>query len=279
MALTTTQVQNISDSVANGISAFNTNFLTGTSAAVTAMNSGIGGTGASATLGRILALAAVPDLPDTLALLTKTNTVVSNVAAYLSGVTALNSFYLQYFPLLDAMDTQQSGLNAFLTTNALQVNAFFALAFNYYQTLAVNQNYRTTANIPVQIATANFFPYAVVDPMLTWTVTAATTLTPTPGSASSTQGGGIATIYIYKSNATAAIGGATFTITYTNAAGGSQTVQYTTAAGVPIASGSIGTNSVSLGVQASAVTAVTVTGGTASEAYGVGAKLVRTPGY
>ena len=67
MALTNAQVLAITDSIAQGISDFNTNFVTGTATATTTINAGVAGTGAtSAMIGRVLAYAAGPDLTDEL---------------------------------------------------------------------------------------------------------------------------------------------------------------------------------------------------------------------
>src|SRR5260221_106771 len=283
MALTNAQVTAITDSIAKAITDFNTNFLTGTATITTTINSGVGGTGAtSATLGRVLAYAAVPDAADELALLPKVNTVASNVAAYLTGVRALNSLYLQYLPLLDALDTTQSGLNAFLTSNALQVNAFAAAAFNYYQANATTLGFRTPANIPVAIATANFFPYAAVDTLWGFTCSGATTFSANAvGTNVSTavSGGGVGQVYIYKNNATNAIGCATFTITYTNAAGTPATATYSTVSGTPTATGSLSAGLARSRAIAQAITAVSGTGMTNAEQYTLGIQLVRTAAY
>ncbi len=282
MALTTAQVTAIADSIAQACTDYNTNYITGVATARTTITNGVGGTGAtSATVGRVLAYAAVPDLADELALLPKANTVASNVSALLTGIN-LNSFYLQYLPLLDALDTAQTGLNAFLTTNSLQVNAFFANAFNYYATNASTLGYRSSANLPTAIATANYFPYAVVDDLWDITFSGATTFSVNAvGTSVSTaaKGGGIGTIYIYKVNATAPVGGAAITVTYTNGAGNAATTVYSTTSSVPAASSSLASGSQTLGVAGSAITAVTATGGTSGEQYSFGIKLVRSAAY
>ncbi len=282
MALTTAQTTAITDSIANAISAYNTNWLTNTASTKTAINAGVGGTGlTSATVGRIMNLSNTPDLSDELLLLPKANTVASNVSAYLTGIN-LNAFYNQYLPLLDALDTVQGGLNAFLTTNSIQVNAWAAAAFNYYVTNAANLNYRTSANLPTAIATANYFPYAITDDLWDITFSGATTFsTNAVGTSVSTaaNGGGVATISIYKVNATNAIGGATITVTYTNAAGSAATTTYSTTSGVPTGSGTLASGSVSLGVAGQAITAITATGGTSAEQYRFGMQLVRASAY
>lgn len=283
MALTTTQVTQITDSIAKAITDFNTNFVTGTSSARTTITGGVGGTGlTSATVGRIMNLSNTPDLSDELSLLPVANTVASNVSAYLSGIAALNSFYAQYAKLCDALDTAQAGLNAFLTTNTLQVNAFFAACFNYYQANAVNLGLRTSTNIPTAIVTANYFPYAAVDDLWDITFSGATTFSANAvGTSTSTSGsgGGVGQIYIYKVNATNAVGGAAIQVTYTNGAGNSANATYNTTSGVPLASGSLAAGYSISGAIGSAITAVSATGGTSGEQYRFGIQLVRSAAY
>lgn len=283
MALTTSQVTAITDSISKAITDFNTNFVTGTSTATTTINNGVGGTGAtSALLGRVLAYASVPDLPDELAFLPKANTVAASAAAYLTGIRSLNSFYLQFLPLLDALDTAQSGLNAFLTTNTLSVNAFFAAAFNYYATNAVTLQYRTSANVPTAISTANYFPNAAIDDMWDITCSGATTFSANAvgsNASSAVSGGGVAQLYIYKVNASAAFGGAQFTVTYTNAAGNAATATYNTTSGTPAASGSLASGYAITNAIGQAITAITGSGMTTGEQYRFGMQLTRTPAY
>jgi hypothetical protein len=281
MALTTAQVTALADSIAKGVDDFNTNFITGTASARTSINNGVGGTGASATLGRVLAYASVPDLPDELAMLPKANTTAANVAAYMAGVSTLTSIYQQYLPLLDSLDTAVGGLNAYLTTNTLVVNAFFANAFNYYCTNAIGLGFRTSATAPTPIAAANFFPYAIVDDIWDITCSGATTFSVDAvgtNASTSVSGGGVAPIYIYKVNATNAVGGAAIVISYTNAAGATAQVTYNTVSGTPSGTGSLAAG-FSIGATGSAITAVTGTGMTAAEQYRFGIKLVRADGY
>jgi hypothetical protein len=273
----------IADSIAQACSDYNTNFVTGTSSAATTMNSGVGGTGATtATLGRVLAYAAVPNLSAELLLLPKVNTVAANVAAYLTGVRTLTPFYQQFYPLLDALDTAQSGLNAFLATNTLQVNAFFAAAFNGYATNAVTLGYRTSANAPTAIAVAQYFPYASIDTMWGFTASGATTFSANAvgaNTSTSGSGGGVGQFYIYKNNSSNAVGGATFTISYTKADGTTGTATYSTTSGVPLASGSLSAGYAISGAIGSAITAVTGSGMTSAEQYTIGMQLVRASAY
>ena len=283
MALTTSQVTALTDSIAKAATDFNTNFITGTATATTTINNGVGGTGAtSATLGRVLAYAGVPDLPDELSFLPRANTTAASVAAYLTGLRTLNTFFLQYLPLLDVLDTAQSGLNAFLTTNTLSVNAMMANAFNYYCTNAVTLGYRTAATVPTPISVANFFPYAAIDDMWDLTCSGATTFSTNVVGANATTsvaGGGIAQLYIYKVNAGNAAGGAQFTVTYTTASGGTATATYTTSSGTPAASGSLASAYAISGAIGQGITAVTGTGMTSGEQYRFGMQLTRTANY
>src|SRR6266567_1238702 len=144
MALSTAQVTAFADSVAQAISDYNTNFVIagGTTGAVTTINAGFGGTGVSNTLGRVLNWL---DNVSEKTMLPVTNTSVANVAGFLGSEIALNPYYLQFFPVLDAFDSLLGGLNAYLTTNTLVVNALFANAFNYYQSLAVSMGFRSSS--------------------------------------------------------------------------------------------------------------------------------------
>lgn len=282
MALSTTQVTQICDSIAQGVSDFNAAFVTNTasnSPTYTTINSGITGTGGSATLGRVLAFA---DLTAELNMLKPANTVAGNVTAYLSSVRSISAFYVQYYPLLDALDTTVGGLNAFITTNTLQINAWAAAAFNAYQAVAVALGYRTSATIPTAIVTGNYFPFAAIDTMWGFTASGATTFSANAvGANASTavSGGGVGQFYIYKNNASNAVGGATFTITYTNAAGSPATASYTTSSGTPTASGSLAGGFSVSGLVGSAITAVTGAGMTSGEQYTLGVKLVRASAY
>lgn len=283
MALSSTQVRQITDSIAQAIGDYNTAFITNTGTNTplySTIVNGVSGTGGSATLGRVLAWG---DLTPELTALKAANTAATNVTANITSVRTISSFYSQFYPLLDALDLAISGgLNAFLTTNTLQVNAWFAAAFNAYQSNAVALGYRTSANIPTAIATANYFPYANIDSMWSFTCSGATTFSSNAvGTNASTavSGGGVCQLYLYKSNATNAVGGATFTVTYTNAAGNSATATYTTTSGVPLASGSLAAGYSISGAIGSAVTAVTGTGMTSGESYTIGAQLVRSAAY
>lgn len=285
MALTTTQVQQLSDSVSQAISDFNTNFVTGTASATTTITTGVSGTGASQTLGRALLL---NDLTPELNLLRPANTVAGNVTAYLTGLRALTGFYAQYYPLFDALDNTAAvaavlGLNNFLTSNTIQVNAWFATAFNTYVTNAIALGYRTSATVPAALVAANFYPYSLLDTMWTFTTGTATTMTSSAigGTNTSTAiaGGGVAQFYLYKSNAGNAAGSATLTITYVKADGTNGTATYSTTSGVPLGSGSLAAGYTITGAIGSAIVSVTGTGMTAAENYVIGQKLIRATSY
>jgi hypothetical protein len=282
MALSNSQILALSDSIAQAISDFNTNFITGTATPTSTINAGVGGQGASATVGRVLVYAGTPDLTDELALLTPVNTVANQVAAYLAGIRGLNPFLIQYFPLLNAMDTLLGGLNAYLVAQGIQVNAFFAAAFNLFSSMAVSQGLRSPANIPVALAISTYFPYAAIDTMWGFTASGATTFSANAVGANpntSGSGGGIGQFYIYKVNSSNAAGGAAFTITYTNAAGVGAQVTYSTVSGTPAASGSLAAGYAVSGAIGSAITAVTGSGMTSGEQYTLGMKLVRATAY
>lgn len=283
MSLTTTQVTNLADSVAKAVDDFTTTFITNPGANAptsTTIINGVSGTGASATLGRVINFT---DLNGELALLSPTNRTAGLVSAYITSVRTISGFYQQFFPVLDGMDALLGGLNAYLTSNSLQVNASFANAFNAYQSLAVALGYRTTATVPTALGAANYFPSAAIDTMWGFTSSAATTFSANAvGANASTavSGGGVGQFYLYKNNSGNAAGSATFTIGYTNAAGSPATATYSTVSGTPTASGSLASGSVSIsGMIGSAVTSVTGTGMTASEQYTIGMKLIRASAY
>lgn len=282
MALSASQVTALTDSIAKGISDYNANVVTGLSASFTAMNAGISGTGASATIGRVLGYAGVPDLADELTLLPKAYAMGNQTAAFLSGLQNMNGWYQQYFPILDALDTAQAGLNQFLLAQTIQVNGWFAAAFNYYVGMASLMGLRSVANLPTALSAGTFFPYASVDNMWGFTSSGATTFTANAVGANvntAGSGGGAAQLLIYKANAGNAAGGATFNVSYINGAGQTVTASYTTTSGVPVGAGSLAAGYVIPGAIGSQVTGVTGVGMTAGEQYIIGTKLVRTPAY
>jgi hypothetical protein len=279
MAITTSQVVQVSDSVSQALSDFNTCFVTNTASSspssATIIN-GVAGTTTSNTLGRILNFL---DLPSELNMLSAGNTMANNVTAFINGVQTNSAFYAQFYTIFDKIDLTTGGLNAYLTANSLQVNSYFALAFNVWvaNAIAVSPG-RTSANAPVVLAPANYFPSAATDTMWNFTCGTGTSMTSSAvGSSVSTtaNGGGVGQIYLYKVNATNAAGGATFTITYINGAGSTASATYTTTSGVPLGSGSLAAGYSVSGAIGSAITGVTGTGMTNAEQYRLGIKVVR----
>jgi hypothetical protein len=280
MALNTTQVTQLTDSISQALNDFNTAFVVDTAGSTPSSSTivtGVSGTTTTNTLGRVLNYV---DIIPELNMLTAANVMATQVTAYIGGLQAITGFYPQFYALFNALDlTLSGGLNAYLTTNSLQVNARFAIAFNYWAAIATAVTPgRTSANIPTAIATANFFPYAAIDTMWGFTANGATTFSANAVGSNTTtavSGGGVGQFYLYKVNATNAIGGATFTITYTKADTTSTTATYSTTSGVPLASGSLSAGYSISGMIGSAVTAVTATGMTSGEQYVIGMKIVR----
>lgn len=282
MSLTTTQVLNLCDSVAKAIDDYTAAFITNTGTNTplySTITAGVSGTGSTATVGRILNFI---DNTSEQVLLKPVNTTAASVTAYITSVRSISGFYQQYYSLLDAIDLTVSGLNAYLTTNTLQVNASFANAFNAYQVLATTLGYRTSVNAPTAIATANFFPSAAIDTMWGFTSNGATTFSSNAigtNTSSSVSGGGVGQFYIYKNNSGNAAGGATFTIQYTNAAGTTASATYSTSSGTPSASGSLSSGYAISTAIGSAIVGVTGSGMTSAEQYTIGMKLTRASAY
>jgi hypothetical protein len=281
MALTALQVQQYTDSLAKGCDDFNSAFLLNTAVNTplySTIIAGIGGTGVSQTLGRTLNWL---DLASEVAMLGKTQATANAVAAYISSIRSLAGYYQQLYGALNALDLLLvGGLNTFLTANSLQINGYVANAFNNFATTAVSGGLRQVS--PIQIATANYFPYAAVDDL--WDImcsSASGFSTNAVGSNPSTSvaGGGIAQLFIYKVNPSNAVGGATLIISYTNASGSTSQATYNTSAGTPSASGSLATGFTIVGAIGSAVIGITGSGMTSGEQYRIGARLVRSPSY
>lgn len=279
MAITTSFVTQLTDSISQGLSDFNTCFVANTlvsSPSSATIINGTSGTSTTQTLGRILNF---NDLPTELNMLAAGNTAANNVTAYVTGLQANTGFYAQYYTIFDKLDIATGGLSAYLVSNSLQVNARFAVAYNAWVPNAVAVTIgRTSANAPLAITAASYFPYALVDTMWTFTCGTGTSMTASVvGSNVSTAatGGGVGQFYLYKSNAVNAVGGATFTVSYINAAGTTATATYTTTSGVPLASGSLAAGYTVTSAIGSAITGVTGTGMTSGEIYILGIKMVR----
>ncbi|MFL5628425.1 MAG: hypothetical protein ACJ788_22830 [Ktedonobacteraceae bacterium] len=277
----------LTDSVAQACSDFNTALTTaGFTTAIGNMNTGISGITASNTLGRILAYI---DPTSEGAMLTPMSNTIALAAAYATGIQSMNAYFQQLYSILNAFDlyinanVTPGGVNAWLAANSLQVNAWFANAFNYFQANAVGAGLRSGANNATALAAANFFPYAAVDTMWGFTSSGATTFSANAvGANASTavKGGGVGQLVIYKVNAGAAAGSATISVTYTTATGASliATVSTTGLAASSNLGAGVAINTGNLGV-GSAVTAVSGTGMTNLEQYAIGIKLVRASAY
>lgn len=278
MALTTTQVRDFTDSIAKACDDFNQNFIVATATPASNIITGVGGTGVSQTVGRAMNWL---DIGSEVNVLADIQAAASSVTAYLTSIRSLSGFYQRYFPVLDALDLSLTGgLNAFLTTNSIQINAYVANAFNNYQAVAVSGGFRGTA--PPAIITANYFPYAAVDDIWDLTCSGATTFSTNAAGANpntSVAGGGVGQIYIYKVNAGNAAGGAALVIQYIKGDGTTGTVTYNTSSGTPTASGSLAAGFTVTGAIGSSIVSVSGTGMTNAEQYRLGIKLVRSPAY
>jgi len=282
--LTNPQVLAFADGIAKAISDYNANYVLGTASASVTINAGVGGVtpGSNAFLARNMALASVPDLSDLLGLVSLANEVAVNVAAYQSGIQSLTGFYAQFYGYMNKLDLQLGGLNAFLIANNIQVNAFFAAAFNAYVQLSVSLGLRNYSTLPALLSPATYFPYQAVDNLWNFTASGATTFSANAvGANASTSlfGGGVGQLVIYKNNGGNAAAGATFTITYINAAGNAVQATYTTAGGAPNGSGNLGTGAPIIGAIGSAVTAISGSSMTSGEQYTIGVPLVRAVSY
>lgn len=278
MAYTTTSILSLCDSISQLFSDFNADFVIGTATgnpSSSTMIAGISGGGATNTYGRILN--SVDSLTE-LGLLTPTYAWTVQVAAYLTGLQNPNGLYQQCFGIFDKLDTTVGGLSTYLSVNSLQVNGYFAKAFNLFCSVAVQLGIRTSANIPTPIASGNYFPSSNVDSLWTFTTGAGTAMTASAvgtNANTSVAGGGVGQVVIYKSNVGAAAGIATLSITYKNAAGTNSVATYTTAVGTPAASGSLATGYIVSGAIGSQIVSVSGTGMTSGEQYTLGVRQIR----
>jgi hypothetical protein len=281
MALTASQVVNITDSLAKGCDDFNTMFIANTasnSPTYSNLIAGISGTGATQTTGRILNLL---DINSEVLMLPCIQGVATSVAAYIASIRSLAGYYQLLYPILNALDLSlPGGLNTFLTVNNIQVNAYIANAWNNFCSIAVASSYRTTTPIP--IATANYFPYTSVDDL--WDITCSGAMTFSTNQAgtnisTAVAGGGAGQFCIYKVNTGNAAGGATFFITYINSAGITSQASYTTSSGTPAASGSLANGYTISGAIGISIVSITGYSMTAGERYRLGIRLTRSPSY
>jgi hypothetical protein len=278
MALTPTQVTQFTDSIAKACDDFNTNFVSGTLSAANTIIAGVGGSGASQTIGRVINFL---DLGSEVNMLADMQTAASSVSAYLTSIRSLSGFYQRFFSVLDALDLSlPGGLNAFLTANTIQISAYVAQAFNNYQIVSVSGGFRSVA--PPAIVAANYFPYAAVDDIWDLTCSGAATFSVNAAGANpntSVSGGGVGQIYIYKVNAGNAVGGAALIIQYIKPDGTTGTVTYNTSSGTPTGSGSLAAGFAVTGAIGSSIVSVSGSGMTNAEQYRLGIKLLRAPAY
>jgi hypothetical protein len=281
MALSNAQVTQILDSIAKVLTDFNTSFITntGTNApTASTITTGISGTGASQTLGRVINWL---DASSEENMLVKMQNTANGFVSYINAIRSLPPVYQQFYSILDALDATLVGLNAFLTAQSIQINALVAAAFNAYVAASVSGAFRSIA--PPVISPANFFPYALLDDMWDFTCSGATTFSTNAVGPTNTStalaGGGVAQFYLYKVNAVNAVGGAAISVTYLDGAGVAHTVVYNTTSGVPLASGSLAAGYAIPGAIGTAITAVTGTGMTSAEQYRIGQQLVRAASY
>ncbi len=281
MALTNTQLLAITDSIAKIITDFNAAFITNTGSnapTATTITNGISGTGTTNTLGRVLNWL---DAPSEENVLQKMQNASNSFVSYVGSIRSLAPVYQQFYAVMDALDNLLGGLNAYLTAQSIQVNAYFAAAFNAYVAASVAGAYRQVA--PLQIAASNFFPYAAVDDIWDATASGATTFSTNTAGAnaggSSAAGGGVGQIVIYKVNAGNAAGGAALTVTYLDGSGVSHQATYNTTSGVPVGSGSLGAAYNVTGAIGASITGVTGTGMTSGEQYRFGIALTRAAAY
>lgn len=280
MALTTTQVQNFLDSISKVLTDYAASFITNTgsnSPTASTITNGISGTGASNTLGRVINWV---DAPSEESILNKMQSASNSFVSYINSIRSMTVPYQQFYGVLDALDSLLGGLNSYLTTNSLQVNAYVAAAFNAYVAASVSGGFRQSA--PAAIGAANYFPYAAIDNMWSFTASGATTFSSNAVGANadtSGSGGGSAQFAIYKSNAGNATGGATLTISYLDGNGVVQQATYNTTSGVPVGSGSLAAGYAITGAKGTKITGVTGTGMTSGESYVIGAPLTRSAAY
>jgi hypothetical protein len=281
MGITTSFVTSYTDSISKQFTDISTNFITNTSSAVASIISNVSGTGANNTYGRVLATG---DSQTELNLLAVTNTAASNMSLNLNSQLSLNGYYVPWYPVFNALDLAVGGLNTYLTTNSIQVSGWFAAGYNTWCAVATQVTPgRSSSNPPTPISAGNYFPTADVDNVWVFTCGSGTTMTSSAAGANPNTngaGGGYGQLVIYKPDAGAPVGGATFTITYQLPSGSNTTATYSTTSSVPAGSGSLSAAyNVTGATQVASIISVTGTGMTASERYILGIKRPRTPAY
>src|SRR5438445_6009305 len=131
MALTSTQIQQFTDSIAKSCDDFNNAFILNTAnntPTYSTIVAGVGGTGTSQTLGRVLNWL---DVTSEVTILSTMQAAANNVSAYIASIRSLSGYYQQFYPVLNTLDLAiAGGLNAFLTSSSLQISAYVASIFN-----------------------------------------------------------------------------------------------------------------------------------------------------
>lgn len=220
-------------------------------------------------------LARVASLNDTQQESALVNQAIMDAANVVSQVTfTKNGLYLNYKDILVALDKHVGGLNAFLTTNSLQVTGEFAFAFNY---IAANAALLGLATAPLtSIVPANVFVNA--DQILgSIAVTGVSAGTFSAGTALDTTKYASAQLYL-KNTAGSPTGGTatSFTVTYTNAAGTTGQTATQALSGALAAGGYLAV----AGAIGQAVSNIVVnSGGVAADAIAVVIKPARTITY
>ncbi len=219
--ITVADVQVLADNIAKSLvdleSAYISNPLVNTPTKTTISNGQLAG-----SISLTARIAGFNDIDTEAALAVPGLNAANNIVNWMN--IANTAFYIQYPGLMVALNTLVGGLNAFLTTNSLEVHSEFANAFNY----AAN-------NAPLLgVASAPFTPIAVANIFIpnditlgTLAVTGATTCNFTVGTAiNNNQYAPTQTVLLQNSGTTNTGGTATqFQITYVN--GALQTVSTT----------------------------------------------------
>lgn len=268
MAITTTKIQQLTDSIAK--------LLTDTSTAVTGLTSNAPtiSTMTAGITSQAARVAGFNAIDDETALAAAVSASGAAYDSFLATLAVLSQAYPTLYVELNALETWANGLSGYLATNSVQVHKAFADAFNSFAANARNSGLRLTN--PVAIAPANIFPAAAIDPVAAVAVTGAAAGTFTAGTAVDTTQYGALPLYLQNSSAGASAAATVFHITYVGADGASHTVDKT----ITVSMGTGAGNAVTLGVTGTAVTAISITSnGTNGESYHVTAPLVRTPAY
>lgn len=215
-------------------------------------------------------VAGLGDLSQVAALSAAALAAANNVIGYTNiGVTSL---YILYSGLLSALDLHVSGLDSFLTANAVQVHSEFAAAFNYIANNAIVLGARGSNFTPVSPANV-FIP--ANQTLATIVVTASNTGTYSEVSPIDLTQYGPAELFLKNILGATSGGTATsFQVAYTNASGSPATATITL-------TGTMADQAtIDLGVTGSEVTNITIiSGGVASDYFAIVAAPPRSISY